>query len=95
MLKTVKGTSDNDEVAAIADQRVRHVDARGAFEVVRLADGGVAVVCRTCGGSMRLHLGRNLAADMRHESDCAVGAVIAEAARRKAVLLASRGFAAN
>lgn len=47
-----------------------------AFVAVELEDGNVAVVCRGCGGSLRLRPGRTDARLMQHDVGCAIGAVL-------------------
>jgi hypothetical protein len=69
------------------------VDGCAAFVAVVLEGGGAAIVCRSCGASLRLEPGLTDAKRMRHEGDCLIGCAIR--ATSKPVLLGARAPRAN
>jgi hypothetical protein len=69
------------------------VDGRAAFVAVALEGGGAAMVCRSCGASLRLDVGITDARRMQHDAGCVIGRAIA--GTTKPVLLGERATRAN
>jgi hypothetical protein len=69
---------------------IGHLDGRGLFLSVRLEDGGLAVVCRRCGASLRLLQARTPVTAIRHAADCGPGVALAAASAQKPVWLEPR-----